>query len=317
MSAKVSVMVPVYNAERYIRECLDSLFSQDYEDFEVVVSDDASSDGTQQILQEYADKYSNMILFLNQKNLGITDNCDQIFKACSGDYIALFAGDDVMLPGKLRFQVEYMQQHQDVSMTYHSVEIFNSDNGVIIGVTNLVSSDETNNSADIIKKMGIAGPMSIMARTSAVPKDIYKTKVKYISDWLFQIEASMAGRVVLLPGVWCRYRKYGANNGKDLSRYIHEFEEVINYVKGKYSQNAELVEACEQGLSRFLAGEAFRNIQAGDVKLARINLRRAIQLDKKIIYVVAYIVSFVPFISRFVKGVKYSLKKVLNKLGWL
>jgi hypothetical protein len=222
-----------------------------------------------------------------------------------------------MLPGKLRFQVEYMQQHQDISMTYHSVEIFNSDNGVIIGVTNLVSSDETNNSADIIKKMGIAGPMSIMARTSAVPKDIYKTKVKYISDWLFQIEASMAGRVVLLPGVWCRYRKYGTNNGKDLSRYIHEFEEVINYVKGKYSQNAELVEACEQGLSRFLAGEAFRNIQAGDVKLARINLRRAIQLDKKIIYIVAYIVSFVPFISRFVKGVKHSLKKVLNKLGWL
>jgi glycosyltransferase involved in cell wall biosynthesis len=310
-------MVPVYNAKRYIRECLDSLFSQDYEDFEVVVSDDASSDGTQQVLLEYADKHSNMVLFLNQKNLGITDNCDQIFKACSGDYIALFAGDDVMLPGKLKFQVEYMQQHQDVSMTYHSVEIFNSDTDSIIGVTNLASSDETNNSADIIRKMGVAGPMSIMARTSSVPKDIYKTKVKYISDWLFQIEASMSGRVVKLPGVWCRYRKYGDNNGKDLSRYIHEFEEVINYVKGKYSQNAELVEACEQGLSRFLAGEAFRNIQAGDVRLARINLRRAIQLDKKIVYVAAYMVSFVPFVSHSVKGLKYSLKKALNKLGWL
>lgn len=317
MSAKVSIMVPVYNAERYIKECLDSLFSQDYENFEVVVSDDASSDGTGQILKEYAEKHSNMVLFLNQKNLGITDNCDQIFRACSGDYIALFAGDDVMLPGKLKFQVEYMQQHQDVSMTYHSVEIFNSDTDVIVGVTNLVPSDETNNSADIIKKMGIAGPMSIMARTSAVPKDIYKTKVKYISDWLFQIEASMAGRVVKLPGVWCRYRKYGENNGKDLSRYIHEFEEVIDYVKDKYSQNAELMQACEQGLSRFLAGEAFRNIEAGDVHLARVNLRRSIQLDRKFVYFAAYIVSFVPFVSYSLKGVKYSLKKTLNKLGWL
>ena len=317
MSAKVSIMVPVYNAERYVRECLESLFSQDYEDFEVVVSDDASSDGTQKILKEYAEKHSNMILFLNQKNLGITDNCDQIFRACSGDYIALFAGDDVMLPGKLKFQVEYMQQHQDVSMTYHSVEIFNSDTDVVIGVTNLAPGDETNSSVDIIKKMGVAGPMSIMARASAVPKDIYKTKVKYISDWLFQIEASMGGRVVKLPGVWCRYRKYGENNGKDLSRYIHEFEEVINYIKGKYSHNAGLVHACEQGLSRFLAGEAFRNIEVGNVRLARVNLRRAILLDKKYVYIVAYLMSFVPFVSYSVKGVKYSLKKILNKLGWL
>ncbi|MEG2566717.1 MAG: glycosyltransferase [Pseudomonas lactis] len=317
MSAKVSIMVPVYNAERYIRECLDSLFSQDYEDFEVVVSDDASSDGTKKILKEYAEKHRNMILFLNEINLGITENCDQIFGACSGDYIALFAGDDVMLPGKLKFQVEYMQQHQDVSMTYHSVEIFNSDTDVVIGLTNLTPSDETNSSADIIRKMGIAGPMSIMVRASAVPKDIYKTKVKYISDWLFQIEASMAGRIVKLPGVWCRYRKYGDNNGKDLSRYIHEFEEVINYVKGKYGYNTELMQACEQGLSRFLAGEAFRNIEVGDVRLARVNLRRAIKLDKKFVYFAAYVMSFVPYVSSSIKGAKYSLKKVLNKLGWL
>lgn len=317
MTAKVSVMVPVYNSRQYLRECLDSIFSQDYADFEVVVSDDASTDGSQEILKEYAVKCENMVLLLNEKNLGITDNCDRALQLCSGKYIVLFAGDDVMLPGKLSMQVSYMELHPDVAISYHSVEIFNSDTDTVLGYTSSTPADETNSTVDIITKMGIDGSMSIMSRSSMVPKDIYKTKVKYISDWLFQIEVSLRGKVVMLPGIWCKYRKYGTNNGKELSRYLHEFEEVIDYVKTKYSQNFELMKACDVGLARFLAGEAFRNIAAGYKEKARINLKRAIELDKKPIYVLAYIFSFVPLGASALSRFKYRLKKVLSKLGLL
>ncbi|MBV6661198.1 glycosyltransferase family 2 protein [Pseudomonas yamanorum] len=317
MTAKISVMVPVYNSQKYLRECLDSIFSQDYDNFEVIVSDDASTDGGQEILKEYAAKYKNMVLLLNEKNLGITDNCDQALQACDGKYIVLFAGDDIMLPGKLSMQVSFMELHPDVSISYHSVEIYNSDTNTVLGYTSSTPADETNNTVDIITKMGIDGSMSIMSRSSMVPKDIYRTNVKYISDWLFQIEVSLAGRVVMLPGVWCKYRKYGTNNGKELSRYIHEFEEVIGYVKTKYSKNTQLVEACNVGLARFLAGEAFRNITAGDKEQARKNLRRAVSLDKKLVYILAYIFSFVPLGAGSLNQIKYRVKKVLSKLGLL
>ncbi|MCT9825287.1 glycosyltransferase involved in cell wall biosynthesis [Pseudomonas sp. TE36184] len=317
MAAKISVMVPVYNSKEYLQECLDSIFSQNYENFEVVVSDDASTDGGQEILKKYAAQYKNMILLLNENNLGITDNCDQALQACDGKYIVLFAGDDVMLPGKLSMQVEFMESHPDVAISYHSVEVFNSDTNTVLGYTSSTPADETNNTVDIITKMGIDGSMSIMSRSSMVPKDIYKTDVKYISDWLFQIEVSLAGRVVMLPGVWCKYRKYGTNNGKDLSRYLHEFEEVIGYVKTKYSKNSQLVNACNVGLARFLAGEAFRNIAAGQKKQARTNLKRAIGLDRKLIYVVAYLFAFVPLGASVLQKMKYSLKKVLSRLGLL
>lgn len=317
MTAKVSVMVPVYNSRQYLRECLDSIFSQDYADFEVVVSDDASTDGSQEILKEYAAKCKNMVLLLNEKNLGITDNCDRALQSCSGKYIVLFAGDDVMLPGKLSMQVSFMELHPDVAISYHSVEIFNSDTDTVLGYTSSTPADETNSTVDIITKMGIDGSMSIMSRSSMVPKDIYKTEVKYISDWLFQIEVSLRGKVVMLPGIWCKYRKYGTNNGKELSRYLHEFEEVIDYVKTKYSQNFELMKACDVGLARFLAGEAFRNISAGYKEKARINLKRAIELDKKPVYVLAYIFSFVPLGANALSQFKYRLKKVLSKLGLL
>lgn len=317
MTAKISVMVPVYNSKNYLRECLDSIFSQDYDNFEVVVSDDASTDGGQEILKEYAMAHKNMVLLLNEKNLGITDNCDQALQSCDGDYIVLFAGDDVMLPGKLSMQVSFMELHPDVAISYHSVEIFNSDTNTALGYTSSTPADETNNTVDIITKMGIDGSMSIMSRSSMVPKDIYKTDVKYISDWLFQIEVSLAGRVVKLPGVWCKYRKYGTNNGKDLSRYLHEFEEVIDYVKAKYSDNVELMTACNVGLARFLAGEAFRNIAGGHKQQARSNLKRAIELDKKPVYMLAYLFSFVPLSGAQLDQLKYRLKKILSKMGLL
>lgn len=197
MTAKISVMVPVYNSKNYLRECLDSIFSQDYDNFEVVVSDDASTDGGQEILKEYAMAHKNMVLLLNEKNLGITDNCDQALQSCDGDYIVLFAGDDVMLPGKLSMQVSFMELHPDVAISYHSVEIFNSDTNTVLGYTSSTPADETNNTVDIITKMGIDGSMSIMSRSSMVPKDIYKTDVKYISDWLFQIEVSLDRKSVV------------------------------------------------------------------------------------------------------------------------
>src|SRR3990167_10551260 len=101
----VSISIPTYNCADFIRECLDSIIQQEYSNFEIIISDDASTDNTQIILSEYLQKYPDMIkLNINPHNLGISKNSNVILSFCKGKYVAMFAGDDVMLPGKIGSQ---------------------------------------------------------------------------------------------------------------------------------------------------------------------------------------------------------------------
>ena len=102
-----------------------------FKNLELVVSDDCSTDGTQEVLKEYIDN-KRIRLLLNEKNQGITDNCNQALSYCSGKYVCFFAGDDVMLPNKISAQVALLEKHQEASMCYHPVNVFDSDSGKML-----------------------------------------------------------------------------------------------------------------------------------------------------------------------------------------
>jgi len=113
---KLSVGILTYNQAQYIRQCLDSVLMQEGDfDYEIVVGDDASSDGTQEILREYATRYPDkFVLLLGEKNEGISMNYKKVLSACRGEYIALCEGDDYWTdPHKLQIQVEFLESHPD------------------------------------------------------------------------------------------------------------------------------------------------------------------------------------------------------------
>ncbi len=306
---RISVMVPCYNAEKFLAECLDSIIAQNRDDMQIVVSDDCSTDGTQAILREYESRYPHLIrAFYNPKNLGITLNCNQALAACEGKYISLFAGDDVMLPGKFDMQVAYMDDHPNVVMTYHAVEIFQSETGRIISTTNQSPRLDTNSAADIIRKMGVAGPMSIVFRRSSLPQGGYNPAIPVASDWLFHIQIAATGQVVKLPGVWCRYRKHGTNNGKDLGSYKHEFVQTLEMVKLKYSERPEIAAACDAGMARFKAGDAFRELSVSKQSARRL-LKEALGHDFKIRYALAYVATWLPGVQGWAQSQKERLKR--------
>ncbi len=100
MSDRISIAMTTYNGEKYIREQLDSLYSQTRIPDEVIVCDDLSSDGTVKILEEYHKKYG-LKYFINDKNLGVNKNFEKSVSFCSGDYIAFCDQDDIWLPQKI------------------------------------------------------------------------------------------------------------------------------------------------------------------------------------------------------------------------
>src|SRR5574344_2136916 len=96
----ISLALPTYNGEKYLREQLDSIFNQTMVPEEIVVVDDRSTDSTIQILEEYKQKYG-LKYYINEQNLGYNKNFEKAITLCQGDYIALCDQDDVWLPEKI------------------------------------------------------------------------------------------------------------------------------------------------------------------------------------------------------------------------
>lgn len=97
---RISVAMPTYNGEKYLREQLDSIYNQTMIPDEVVVVDDCSKDGTVDILREYQNKYG-LKFCVNEQNLGYNKNFEKAIKLCTGDYIALSDQDDIWFPEKI------------------------------------------------------------------------------------------------------------------------------------------------------------------------------------------------------------------------
>lgn len=105
----ISVAIPTYNGEKYLREQLDSLYNQTLVPDEIVVVDDCSKDGTVSILEEYRNRYG-LKYVINETNLGYNKNFEKAISLCTGDYIALCDQDDIWLPEKIQKAFDRISQ---------------------------------------------------------------------------------------------------------------------------------------------------------------------------------------------------------------
>lgn len=123
-SPMVSVVMIAYNKEKYIGRAIKGVVDQ-VTDFsvELIVMDDCSTDSTPQIIQQYADRYPDIVHhFRNQSNLGLQRNYLEGFKHCRGRYMAICDADDYWCyRHKLSKQVRYMEDHPECALTFHRV----------------------------------------------------------------------------------------------------------------------------------------------------------------------------------------------------
>ncbi|MDQ0195335.1 glycosyltransferase family 2 protein [Paenibacillus wynnii] len=108
--AKISVLMPVYNVANYIEESICSILTQTYWDFELLIIDDGSTDGTLDIIRKFNDRRIKLII--HSINLGIIESLNQGIDLATGEYIARMDGDDIALPQRFERQVAFMDAHQ-------------------------------------------------------------------------------------------------------------------------------------------------------------------------------------------------------------
>ncbi|MDA3875882.1 MAG: glycosyltransferase family 2 protein, partial [Halothiobacillus sp.] len=179
----VNVAVITYNQKEFLRECIESILMQDYSNLEIVIADDGSTDGTQDMLREYEQKYPDkFVLKLAEKNRGITANSNAAHFACTGKYIAWMGGDDLMLPQKISKQVAYMEANPDCTICYHDLEVFDSESNKILHYFSKRNKPHQGDVRTSIKYGAFNGACSVMVRAEKTPVRGFNLLLPVASD---------------------------------------------------------------------------------------------------------------------------------------
>lgn len=127
---KVTVLMSVLNGAEYLKVAIDSILAQTFEDFEFVIINNGSSDGTQQIIAAYNDP--RIIYLNNERPLTLTQALNQGLNIARGDYVARLDADDIATPDRLTKQVQFLDQHSDVVLLGSNLQNFELDASKLI-----------------------------------------------------------------------------------------------------------------------------------------------------------------------------------------
>lgn len=115
-SVKVTVLIPVYNCAAHLRQSVDSILAQTFQNFEILLIDDCSADGSREIVRMYAEKDARVRAVLHSKNIGLAATLNEGIELAKGEYIARLDQDDEALPRRLEYQVTYLDANNDVAL---------------------------------------------------------------------------------------------------------------------------------------------------------------------------------------------------------
>lgn len=201
----VSIIVITYNQKELLKDCIDSIINQDYEDIEIIISDDCSTDGS---FKYNSEKYKDnkRIKFTKTKvNVDITGNCNNGLRYVKGKYVVFIGGDDILKFNKISTQVAFMESNTKCGVSYHAVEKIDINSNKLLGYM----GNAYNGDASLLLKYGTINPaVGSMYRTSVIPKGGFDDRVKVASDWLFTFEclASSNTTINFIEGYFAFYR---------------------------------------------------------------------------------------------------------------
>lgn len=209
--AKIQILVSTYNGERFLRKQLDSLVSQTCKNFEILIRDDGSRDGTIDILREYEKKYENIRVF-EGRNTGVTKSFFELLKLSNADYIAFCDQDDIWLPNKVEHAVSLIQQHENngkTSVLYMSNKILIDAEGNIIK-DNLHIKYKPGFSNALVENI-CTGCTSVLNKelVDSIKEHIPNNAV--IHDWWCYLVGTYLGTVIFDDDAYIQYRQHGNN----------------------------------------------------------------------------------------------------------
>lgn len=202
---KVSVIMPLYNAEKYICYAVDSVLAQSFADFELIIVDDCGTDRSLELVKGYQDP--RIRIFYNDRNRGIAYSRNRALKESRGEYIAVMDDDDWTPSYRLKEEVEYLDEHQNVDVVGGAMNTIDEHNRIIHESDVQILNNPKRIRAEIMFR-GIMSNSSTMIRKSFIEKYHirYRDNLYGIEDHDFWIRCSIYGNIVNVNRVYMHWR---------------------------------------------------------------------------------------------------------------
>lgn len=229
--AVVSVILPVYNAEKYIESAIKSVLAQDFIDFELIIVNDGSTDGSLKLIEGFKDS---RIILINKENQGISHALNDGLRFASGEFIARMDADDICHPRRISRQVEFLRKNSSIVLVASNV-IYIDEHGEYLGFSCLPGS----NSAIRIKmsKGNIIFHPTVMFRSATFnEKSLYDEKInKYIEDYLLWHKFLRVGSIAIMQKPLLKYRVSTASVSRSAPASLSYIVSKIGLSSGYYA----------------------------------------------------------------------------------
>ena len=261
MIPRVSVLMPVYNCEAYIRESVESILSQTFTNFEFLIIDDYSQDGTYEYLQTLTDPRIKLIR--KPVNSGYAKSLNMGLDMARGEYIARMDGDDIALPERFAKQVTFMDQHLGVVVAGTCYKVLGTD-----AVVQMPLSFEAAKMVALMQ-VPVAHPTVFMRRSVLVKNQLrYDEKLEPTEDYDLWTRLMENGRIENLPDVLLLYRRHSEQESiTKLNRLIEaavsirerQLNKLLNFAHKPYDVLFAIAVLTKQAIP----------VSAGSLKLLR------------------------------------------------
>ena len=226
-SPLVSVIMPAYNAAKYIQEAINSIIYQSYTHWELIVVNDGSVDDTGLILRDMAKREPRVKIIEHSSNLGLIEARNRGIREAKGQYIANLDSDDLAFPNRLERQLNFLEAHKEyVAIGAECEEIDHE--GKVIGYIKRDISDEDLKTLLLFNNYFVNS--TVLMRAEAAKQQMYDKRIPLAEDYFFFIRLSKLGRLGNLKEGLVKYRVHTSNTSlikeRELNRSLEEIHRL-------------------------------------------------------------------------------------------
>jgi glycosyltransferase involved in cell wall biosynthesis len=247
----VSVCIPTYNSALFLKETLESIVVQSYQNIEIIIGDNASNDSTVEIINDFAEKDDRISFYVNQTNIGYSSNCNKLISLAKGDYIAIYHSDDIYEVDIVQQEVDFLNNNPDFLGVFTSFEKINASNSIIPNVKYPIRSSQNNIKVSLnkyIKIVLLQGGSCFCCPTSMIRKEVYSqlsgydVNLKYIEDQDMWARILMIGPLAIINQKLIKYRIHN-NQGSSIYRnreigsFSLPFNHIVEFIKSNLNIN--------------------------------------------------------------------------------
>ena len=303
---KISVYITSYNKIQYIEQSIKSVLSQTLKPFEIVIIDDASQDGSQDLIKSFASKYSNLIFpIFNEFNIGIAKCRNKALRALNGDLVTFLDGDDYFYPNKLELEYRQLTRCHNTQVVYSNFNYVDKTGELIdcfaeetdVPATGDIFINTFTRNYNV--KSGSNYIYEMFYRNCAFEIGLYDKNIKIWEDWDFRIRMSKIFKYGYCSEINSVYRQLP--DSLHTSHFETHYHEQIKI----YNKNKPLIKDLKKKEKIIIHNKVYSKIKSLLIKIIEDN-RKKRNIFQKIYYIFHFILIF-----RTRKAVSHIIRSVI------